>query len=155
VATATVGYPLDVIDKVKKALAIKGPKYLQIYCPCVPGWGIEPKDTVKVSKLAVNSGFYPIVEFINGQLARKMTISKQEPVENFLKIQKRFKHLFASPGGQKEIARLQVIADYNIKKFGLIWFLFYFFRLESPRQLSGAVVFLSSTIFWQYLFFYV
>jgi len=120
VATATVGYPLDVIDKVKKTLAIKGPKYLQIYCPCVPGWGIEPKDTVKVSKLAVNSGFYPIVEFINGQLARKMTISKQEPVENFLKIQKRFKHLFASPGGQKEIARLQVIADYNIKKFGLI-----------------------------------
>ena len=120
VATATVGYPLDVIDKVKKTLAIKGPKYLQIYCPCVPGWGIEPKDTVKVSKLAVNSGFYPIVEFVNGQLSRKMTISKQEPVENFLKIQKRFKHLFASPGGQKEIARLQAIADHNIKKFGLI-----------------------------------
>lgn len=120
VATATVGYPLDVIDKVKKALAIKGPKYLQIYCPCVPGWGIEPKDTVRVSKSAVNSGFYPIIEFVNGQLSRKMTIAKKEPVDNFLKMQKRFKHLFASPSGKQEIAKIQAIADSNIKKFGLI-----------------------------------
>lgn len=120
VATATVGYPIDVINKVKKALAIKGPKYLQIYCPCVPGWGIEPKDTVRVSKLAVASGFYPIVEYVSGELKGVMKIVKKEPVEEFLKPQKRFKHLFKSPAGQAEIAKIQAVADANIKKYSLI-----------------------------------
>ncbi|MEK7072061.1 MAG: thiamine pyrophosphate-dependent enzyme, partial [Patescibacteria group bacterium] len=92
VATATIGYPLDLIAKVKKALTIKGPKYLQVYSPCVPGWGIEPKDTLSTSQLAVQSGFYPIVEYVNGKLEKVQKITKKVPVEDLLKIQKRFKH---------------------------------------------------------------
>ena len=120
VATATTGYPVDIIAKNKKALSIKGPKYLQIYCPCVPGWGIEPKDTLSTSQLAVQSGFYPIVEYVNGELAKVQKITKKVPVENFLKLQKRFKHLFKTPDGQKEIAKIQALAEKNIKDFKLM-----------------------------------
>jgi len=132
VATATVGYPTDVMAKVKKALTIKGPKYLQIYTPCVPGWGIEPNQTLKVSQLAVQSGFYPIVEYVKknegdiGQYRLQdeyqlsvMKINKKVPVQEFLKLQKRFKHLFKSPAGKEEIAKIQNIVDENIRKFSL------------------------------------
>ena len=120
VATATTGYPLDLIAKVKKALSIKGPKYLQIYTPCVPGWGIEPKDTITVAQLAVQSGFYPIIEYLNGELSGKMKITKKTPIEDFLKLQKRFKHLFKDDLGKAEIIKIQKIADSNIEKFNLI-----------------------------------
>ncbi|MFA6422285.1 MAG: thiamine pyrophosphate-dependent enzyme [Candidatus Buchananbacteria bacterium] len=119
VATATMGYPLDLTAKVKKALSIKGPKYLQIYTSCVPGWGIEPKDSLNVARAAIQSGFYPIVEYINGELSSKMKITKKIPVEDFLKMQKRFKHLFTSENSKKEIAKIQEICDNNIKKFVL------------------------------------
>ena len=120
VATATMGYPMDVTNKVKKALSIKGPKYLQLYTSCVPGWGIEPKDSINVARLAVQSGFYPILEYINGELANKMKITNQVPIEDFLKPQKRFKHLFASDNGKAEIIKIQEICDNNIKRFGLV-----------------------------------
>lgn len=119
VATATVGYPPDLTAKIKKALSVKGPKYLQIYTPCVPGWGIEAKDTVRVAQLAVQSGFYPIIEYLNGELVERMKIDKKIPVDEFLKAQKRFKHLFASPAGKAEIAKIQKIVDENIERFGL------------------------------------
>ncbi|MBI5766023.1 pyruvate ferredoxin oxidoreductase, partial [Candidatus Falkowbacteria bacterium] len=82
--------------------------------------GIEPNQTVSVAQMAVQSGFYPIVEYINGKLEKVQKITKPVPVEEFLKIQKRFKHLFKSPEGKLEIAKIQKIADENIKKFGLI-----------------------------------
>ncbi len=119
VATATTGYLVDITTKVKKALTIKGPKYLQIYTPCVPGWGIEPNQTMGVAQLAVQSGFYPIVEYINGKLEKTQKITKKVPVEEFLKVQKRFKHLFKSPEGKLEIAKIQKIADENIARYGL------------------------------------
>jgi len=120
IATATTGYPLDIIAKVKKALAIKGAKYLQIYTPCVPGWGIEPKDTPAVSRLAVQSGFYPIIEYVNGELVGRMKIDKKAAVEEFLKLQKRFRHLFKDASGQAEIAKIQASADNNIKRLRLL-----------------------------------
>jgi pyruvate ferredoxin oxidoreductase beta subunit len=119
VATASVAYPADLVNKIKKALAVKGPKYLQVYVPCVPGWGIEPKDTVNVAKLAIATGYYPIVEYVNGELVGKMKINKKEPIENFLKLQKRFKHLF-KPGAEAEIKKWQENCDSNIKEFGLL-----------------------------------
>lgn len=120
VATASIGYPMDVIAKVKKALTIKGSKYLQIYTPCVPGWGIEPKETLTTSQSAVQSGFYPIVEYVNGKKIKVQKITKRVSTEEFMKPQKRFKHLFKAPGGKKELAKIQKIADDNIDKFGLI-----------------------------------
>ncbi|MFA6227583.1 MAG: thiamine pyrophosphate-dependent enzyme [Patescibacteria group bacterium] len=119
VATATVGYPADLVAKVKKALSVKGPKYLQLYVPCVPGWGIDPKDTINVAKLAVQTGYYPIVEYVNGELTNKMKVTQKKPVEEFLKLQKRFKHLF-KPGAEAELKKLQDICEENIKRFELM-----------------------------------
>jgi pyruvate ferredoxin oxidoreductase beta subunit len=119
VATATVGYPRDLEKKVKKALSIKGPKYLQVHCPCPLGWAHDPALTIKVAKMAVQTGLIPIFEMENGKITSVRKIAKQQPVEEYLKLQARFRHLFKKPGGEEEIKRIQAIADNNIKKFGL------------------------------------
>ena len=117
-ATASVAYPRDIIRKVKKAVEFKGPKYLQIHCPCVTGWGLDSKLVIKVAKLAIETGLYPIVEFENGKLTRVMKI-KRKPVEEYLKLQRRFKHLFKHPKGEEVIKFIQSIADENAKRYGL------------------------------------
>ncbi|MDO8668470.1 MAG: thiamine pyrophosphate-dependent enzyme [bacterium] len=120
VAQTTVAYPLDIIKKVKKAIAAPGPSYLQILVPCIPGWKTEPKDTIKLAKLAALTGIYPVVEYVNGQLTEVMKRPADYPkVEEYLKPQGRFKHLFKSPRGQEQIAYIQWLADENAKKYGL------------------------------------
>ncbi|MFH0877466.1 MAG: thiamine pyrophosphate-dependent enzyme [Candidatus Omnitrophota bacterium] len=115
VATASVGYPQDVQKKVKKALAIRGPKYLQIHVPCPLGWGHEPGLTLEIARLAVETGLYPVFEYDNGQLVSRK-IAKIKPVEEYLKPQARFKHVLKNPGVLKQV---QQIADYHIQKYGL------------------------------------
>lgn len=115
VATASVGYPQDIQKKVKKALSIKGPKYLQIHVPCPLGWRHESGKTFDVAKLAVETGLYPIFEYENGQLTPRK-IAKIKPVEEYLGAQGRFKHLLKNPEAIKQV---QAIADYNIKKYNL------------------------------------
>lgn len=115
VATASVGYPQDVQKKVKKALSIKGPKYLQIHVPCPLGWGHEAALTFDVAKLAVETGLYPLFEYENGQLISRK-IANIKPVDEYLKTQARFKHLLKNPQAIKQV---QEIADHNIKKYNL------------------------------------
>lgn len=115
VATASVGYPQDIQKKVKKALSIKGPKYIQIHVPCPLGWRHESSQTSEVARLAVETGLYPIFEYENGQLIPRK-IASVKPVEEYLKVQGRFKHLLKDAKGLKEI---QAVADYNIRKYGL------------------------------------
>lgn len=115
VATASAGYPQDIQRKVKKALSIKGPKYLQIHVPCPLGWRHEPNLTIEVGKLAVECGLYPLIEYESGKLSAVRKISAK-PVEEYLKVQGRFKHLLSNP---EEIKKIQAIADYNIEKYGL------------------------------------
>ena len=115
VATCSAGYPQDLQRKVKKAVAIKGPKYIQIHVPCPLGWRYESKFTLEVSKLAVETGLYPLIEYENGTLTGQKKI-KPKPVEEYLKAQARFKHLLANP---EELKKVQEIADNNIKKYNL------------------------------------
>ena len=119
VATASVAFPQDIRRKVKRAVEFEGSKYIQIHCPCVTGWGINSNDTIKVAKLAVETALYPIVEYENGELVRVRKIKDRKPVEEYLKPQRRFRHLFKHPKGKEVIAELQKIADENAKKFGL------------------------------------
>ncbi len=119
-ATASVAFPTDIQRKVKKALDIRGPKYLQIYVPCPLGWRHDPGLTYEIARLAVETGLFPVIEYVDGELASARTISKPEPVEEYLKLQGRFRHLFSAPGGEAEIAKIQAIADANIRKFGLV-----------------------------------
>ncbi len=120
VAQTTVAYPFDIADKVKKAIATAGPSYLQILVPCIPGWRIEPSQTIKLAKLAAQTGIYPVVEYANGQLSNSLKIPQpQIKVEEYLKPQGRFKHLFRDQRGQEQIAIIQKIADENVKKYNL------------------------------------
>lgn len=120
VAQTTAGFPLDIEAKVKKAISVNGPAYIQILTTCVPGWGIKPNETIKVAKLAAQTGLYPVIEYENGQLTKVMKTPANRPtVEEYLKLQVRFKHLFKTESGKKQIAYIQSLADENIKKYGL------------------------------------
>lgn len=115
VATASVGFPQDVQRKVKKAVGIKGPKYIQIHVPCPLGWRHDPAQLLQVAKSAVETGLYPLIEYENGVLASVRQI-QPKPVEEYLKTQGRFKHLL---GVQEEIKKIQDIADKNIDRYNL------------------------------------
>jgi len=121
IATSSAGYPIDISRKVKKAFTFDGPKYLQIHCPCIPGWGIESNLSVKMARLAVNSGLYPIFEMEDGELVRVRKIKPEDrvPVDDYIRGQKRFAHLFKYPGGEEHIKQIQAAADANIEKYGL------------------------------------
>ena len=118
VASASVGYPMDIQKKVKKAFSIKGPKYIQIFVPCPLGWRHPPKLTPEIGKLVVETGLLPLVEYENGKLAVKK-IKEIKPVQEYLKAQKRFAHLFKTEEGKEQIKKIQEIANANIEKFGL------------------------------------
>lgn len=118
IATSSIGYPEDIKAKVKKALTFDGPKYIQILVTCVPGWGTEPKDTINVGRMAHETGMYPCYEIVNGKQKLTMPFPKLRPkVEDYLKMQGRYKHLFKRPDGKKWIEILQKVADGNVEKF--------------------------------------
>jgi len=115
VATASVAFSRDIEKKVKKATSIKGPKYIQIHVPCPLGWRHAGAETITVARAAVETGLYPIFEYENGELVSVQKI-KPKPVEEYLKLQGRFKHVLNAP---EQIKRIQEIANNNIKKYGL------------------------------------
>lgn len=131
VATASAGFPLDIRKKIRKALSIKGPKYVQIHCPCVSGWGVESRLTVRLARMAVMSGLYPLFEMEGGELTRVRKLKPGElvPVGEYLRPQKRFAHLFKYPGGEERVEEIQAIADDNVDRYGL---------LSQPRSREAA-----------------
>jgi len=115
VATASAGFVQDLQRKVKKAISIKGPKYIQVHVPCPLGWRHETNQTTPVAKLAVETGLYPLIEYESGVLTNRRQITPK-PVEEYLKTQGRFKHLLNNP---EEIKKIQEVADNNIRKYNL------------------------------------
>ncbi len=93
VATASVAFIEDFEMKIKKALQIKGPKYIQILAPCVPGWGIDENKTIYYARKAVETGMWVLYEIENGKLKINYKLNKLAPVKEYLEGQKRFKHL--------------------------------------------------------------
>ncbi len=109
IATASVSYPEDFINKVKKAASIRGMKFLHIMAPCPPGWKLQQHDTIKAAKLAVQTRIFPLYEVEDGLRYKiGMKPSKEIPVEEYLKIQGRFKHL-----KEEDIKRIQSDVDAN------------------------------------------
>jgi len=92
VATASIGYPLDLANKIEKARGIAGPKYIHILAPCPPGWRFPMDKTIRVGKLAVDSYIWPLYEIESGRLRITMR-PRRVPVEEYLKLQGRFKDL--------------------------------------------------------------
>jgi len=102
VATACPGYPFDLMNKVKKGGEVKGPAYIHILSPCPTGWRSPTDLSVEISKLAVETAFFPLYEVENGRYKLNVDRTNLKPVEEYLKPQGRFRHLLDG-----EIERIQ------------------------------------------------
>ena len=120
VATASVAYFKDLKKKVKKAMSYHGPRYIQVDTPCPSVWNFPSHLTLEVGRKAVSCGLVPLFEMENGELTKVRKIKKKLPVTEFLKVQKRFGHLFDNEQDQAGLQKIQEIADQNIKKYNLI-----------------------------------
>jgi pyruvate ferredoxin oxidoreductase beta subunit/2-oxoisovalerate ferredoxin oxidoreductase beta subunit len=92
-ASSTVAHPVDLIEKVQKARAIRGTRFLLILAPCPPGWGVSSEETIDLARQAVRTRVFPLFEVENGQRWRFTTDHPGDPVEPYLRRQGRFRHL--------------------------------------------------------------
>ncbi|MBI3222606.1 MAG: pyruvate ferredoxin oxidoreductase [Nitrosomonadales bacterium] len=120
VATATVADLRDLEAKVKRAMEFRGARYIHILVPCPLGWGTASHDTIRIARLAHETGLFPVFEAERGELVSALPIRRPLPVEEYLKPQKRFAHLFGAQPKLDVIARIQARADRNIRKYGLL-----------------------------------
>ncbi len=120
VATATVANLHDLEAKVKRAMEFRGARYLHILVPCPLGWGHDSSLTVKMARLAHETGTFPVFEAEHGEVTSVLKIRRQLPVTEYLKPQKRFAHLFSPTPRTDVIEHLQKIADRNIRKYDML-----------------------------------
>lgn len=120
VATASVADVRDLETKVTKAMSMHGARYIHILVPCPLGWGAAPHDTVNLARLATESGLFPVFEAEHGEITDRRKIRRKVPVEDYLKRQRRFAHLFKPELRTDVIAQLQAMADRNIRRFDLL-----------------------------------
>ena len=119
VATATVDDYRDLQRKVKTALSIEGPKYLHILAPCPLGWGHAGDLTVQICRLAKQTCIFPVFEIREGKIISVQKVPVKKPVEEYLKLQGRFRNLFKKGTPTADVAAIQEIADGNIERFNL------------------------------------
>jgi pyruvate ferredoxin oxidoreductase beta subunit len=120
VATATVADLRDLEHKVHRAMGLRGARYLHVLVPCPLGWGIPPGHTVRLARLATRCGLFPVFEAEHGEVTDVTPIRRRVGVEEYLRPQKRYAHLFSSGPRQDMIDALQDRADRNIRRFGLL-----------------------------------
>ena len=84
----------DLSDKVKRAIEVDGPAFINVLSTCKLGWRHEPKDAVSIARLAVDTLFWPLYEVVKGRFRITHFPEKAEPIETWLQLQGRFKHLF-------------------------------------------------------------
>ncbi|MDR0632199.1 MAG: hypothetical protein LBF54_03115 [Holosporaceae bacterium] len=119
VATASIGNIPDLEEKVSRAIEIRGAKYVHIHVPCPLGWGFPTSETIQIARLAIQCGLFPLFEAKNGKLTASTLIENLIPVENYLKTQRRFAHLFGKDVAPDAIGVLQNIANANIERYRL------------------------------------
>lgn len=116
-ATATTGYPEDLARKVAKAKEMKGLRFILVLAPCLDGWGLADYAGPKVSRMAVETGVFPLYEVEDGERYTLNYGSKGRLVSQYLDLQKRYRHL-----NQTQIEEIQLEVDHNweqlIKKMG-------------------------------------
>jgi pyruvate ferredoxin oxidoreductase beta subunit len=119
VATAIVSELRDLEAKVRRAMEIRGARYIHVFVPCPLGWGHESSETIRIARLAKESGIFPVFSAEHGELTGVSRIRRKVPVEEYLKAQKRFAHLFRPTRHAEAIDAMQAFADRNIRRFGL------------------------------------
>jgi pyruvate ferredoxin oxidoreductase beta subunit len=120
VATATVADLRDLEAKVFRAMEFHGARYLHVLVPCPLGWGSATGETIRLGRLAVETGLFPVFEAEGGDVVAASPIRRQVPVEEYLRPQRRYAHLFQPELRSDVIERLQALADRNIRRFGLV-----------------------------------
>ncbi len=100
----------DLYEKAEKAIYTEGAAFLNVLAPCPRGWGYPTDDLMQINKLAVETCYWPLYEVENGKYKINYKPANKLPVEEFLKPQRRFKHLF-KPGNEWMIEEFQKEVD--------------------------------------------
>ena len=100
----------DLYEKAEKAIYTEGPTFLNVLAPCPRGWGYPTEDLMQINKLAADTCYWPLYEVVNGKYKITYKPAKKLPIEEFLKPQKRFRHMF-KPGNEWMIEDFQKIVD--------------------------------------------
>jgi len=110
-ATVIGAEPLDLVRKIETAAALRGPRLILALAPCPTGWGFDPRHSADIGKLAVDTGIWPLKEYRDGRLVHTKTPHHPKPVEEYLKLQGRFAHLFAPERQSALIDEIQAGVD--------------------------------------------
>ncbi|HEX7364683.1 MAG TPA: pyruvate synthase subunit PorB [Dehalococcoidia bacterium] len=102
VATACPSYPFDLMTKIIKAVAVEGPSYIHVLSVCPTGWRLPPDLAIRAGRLAVQTGIFPLYEIERGKYSLNFDFPELRPVEDYFKIQGRFRHL-----NKETIAQIQ------------------------------------------------
>ena len=120
VATATIADLRDLEAKVGYAMSLHGARYIHILVTCPLGWGSASQDSIRVARLATETGIFPVWEGERGDVTDVTKIRRRLPVEEYLQLQHRYSHLFSPVRRDDVIARIQARADRNVERFGLV-----------------------------------
>lgn len=121
VATASVSDLHDLESKVTRAMGISGARYIHIFVPCPLGWGSASEDTIRIARLAGECGLFPLFEAEHGEVVSVGKIRRRVPVDDYLRLQRRFAHLFRKGAEDRpRIEAIQRMADANIARYGLV-----------------------------------
>jgi pyruvate ferredoxin oxidoreductase beta subunit len=111
VATVIGAEPLDLARKIETAKQLTGPRMIIALAPCPTGWDYDPRESVNIGKLAVKTGVWPLKEYLDGKVVHSKVPRDRPPVEEYLKTQGRFAHLFAPQRNDALLAELQAKVD--------------------------------------------
>jgi len=109
-AQASVSHWRDLTTKAEKAFAVEGPAFLNVLSPCPRGWRTLPNKSIEIAKAGVQTGFWPLFEVENGKWRQTVQVANKKPIEEFLKPQGRFKHLF-KPENAELLKTIQAEVD--------------------------------------------
>jgi pyruvate ferredoxin oxidoreductase beta subunit len=110
VAQASISHWKDLADKAAKAFETSGPAFLNVFAPCPRGWRIPYNKSVEIAKIAVQTAFWPLFEVEDGHWRQTVKVMNKKPIEEFLKPQGRFGHLF-KPGNEALLLEVQAEVD--------------------------------------------
>ncbi len=110
-ATGLAAEPLDLARKIETARDLPGPRMILTLAPCPTGWGFEPSRSMEIGRLAVRTGIFPLKEFRDGKVVHNRIPHPRLPVEDYLRSQKRFAHLFEPTLDERRIAEIQGAVD--------------------------------------------
>ena len=108
VASTSVAYPLDLIERTKRAAEVRGPSYIHCHSPCPTGWGMEPGHTVEAARMAVQTGCVVLQEIVDGERRITKRVGRRKPVQEYLRFQSRFRHVLDDP---EALATIQAGVD--------------------------------------------